>query len=222
MWVSTQTWGSLQGRPIIALAQNPALQKRAQGEQPLRWKQCKCFSLNTCLFGDVPKPPSNLLVGNSCQSLKCSLLAGSDLLACRALRCSADWSPVQFCTVVLEFCEYKWASAAPEPRAFQLRELAVPGARGAAANTPENPALKLVCIVPKQFSLLLWKITVHLVCLEKGFSISRFTDPKKRSSESTGESHSLECENLLFLNPFRKVSRNLRRSIDHRSKKFVV
>lgn len=50
---------------------------RLQVKQPFGWKECEDLGLSTCLFGAFLKPSSNLLVDNSCQSLKCSLLADS-------------------------------------------------------------------------------------------------------------------------------------------------
>lgn len=125
----------------------------------------------------------------------------------------------------LEACEYKWADSALEPRVrFCSASPPFQRHREPAGNTPQNLVLKLVCIVSKQFSLLMWEITAYLACFKKGFSIFWVMDPKKRSSESIRDSHSVEWENLLFLNPFKarekpqKVHRSQIKNYLHKAK----
>lgn len=130
-------------------------------------------------------------------------------LARTPLRCSTDWSRIQFCTVGSEPCEYKWANFSSEPcLRFCSANWLLWGHREPAANTQETAVLKLVCIVTNHFSLFLWKIAVCWVCLEKEFSIFWFMDPKKRSSESVQHSYLQTLHtNLLFLNPFEAIEK---------------
>lgn len=130
-------------------------------------------------------------------------------LARTPLRCSTDWSPMQFCTVGSEPREYKRANLSSEPCVrFCSANWLLWGHREPAADTQETAVLKLVCIVTNHFSLFLWKIAVCLVCLEKEFSIFWFMDPKKCSSESVEHSYLQTLHTyLLFLNPSEAIEK---------------